>query len=129
MNFTYKQIWLINFPVMMSLLMEQLINLTDTIFLGHVGEVELGASALAGMYYIAIYMLQSGTTSDDCTKKRRRESPENRGNILAGNVLSDHAVDTDVHILQTLFPDTATNSDFIRPDLSGRNPIHKLAGL
>ena len=60
MNFTYKQIWLINFPVMMSLLMEQLINLTDTIFLGHVGEVELGASALAGMYYIAIYMLGFG---------------------------------------------------------------------
>ncbi len=57
MNFTYKQIWLINFPVMMSLLMEQLINLTDTVFLGHVGEIELGASALAGMYYIAIYML------------------------------------------------------------------------
>jgi Na+-driven multidrug efflux pump len=44
MNFTYKQIWLINFPVMMSLLMEQLINLTDTVFLGHVGEIELGAS-------------------------------------------------------------------------------------
>ena len=60
MNFTYKQIWLINFPVMMSLLMEQLINLTDTVFLGHVGEIELGASALAGMYYIAIYMLGFG---------------------------------------------------------------------
>ena len=60
MNFTYKQIWLINFPVMMSLLMEQLINLTDTIFLGHVGEIELGASALTGMYYIAIYMLGFG---------------------------------------------------------------------
>ena len=60
MNYTYKQIWLINFPVMMSLLMEQLINLTDTVFLGHVGEIELGASALAGMYYIAIYMLGFG---------------------------------------------------------------------
>ena len=46
MNYTYKQIWLINFPVMMSILMEQLINITDAIFLGHVGEVELGASAL-----------------------------------------------------------------------------------
>ena len=43
MNYTYKQIWLINFPVMMSILMEQLINITDAIFLGHVGEVELGA--------------------------------------------------------------------------------------
>lgn len=51
MNYTYKQIWLINLPVMMSVLMEQLINITDAVFLGHVGEVELGASALAGIYY------------------------------------------------------------------------------
>ena len=60
MNYTYKQIWLINFPVMMSILMEQLINITDAIFLGHVGEVELGASALASVYYLAIYMLGFG---------------------------------------------------------------------
>lgn len=60
MNYTYKQIWLINYPVMVSLLMEQLINLTDSLFLGHVGKVELGASALAGMYYTSIYMLGFG---------------------------------------------------------------------
>lgn len=60
MNYTYKQIWLINFPVMMSILMEQLINITDAVFLGHVGEVELGASAIAGVYYLAVYMLGFG---------------------------------------------------------------------
>lgn len=60
MNYTYKQIWLINFPVMMSILMEQLINITDAVFLGHVGEVALGASAIAGIYYLAIYMLGFG---------------------------------------------------------------------
>ena len=45
---------------MMSVLMEQLINITDAVFLGHVGEVELGASALAGIYYLATYMLGFG---------------------------------------------------------------------
>lgn len=40
--------------------MEQLINITDAVFLGHVGEVELGASALAGIYYLATYMLGFG---------------------------------------------------------------------
>lgn len=60
MKYTYKQIWLINFPVMISILMEQLINITDAVFLGHVGEVELGASAIAGIYYLAIYMLGFG---------------------------------------------------------------------
>lgn len=60
MNFSYKQIWLIAYPVLISLLMEHLINITDTAFLGHVGEVELGASALAGVFYMAIYMLGFG---------------------------------------------------------------------
>lgn len=60
MNFTSKQIWLINYPVMMSVLVEQLINITDAIFLGHVGETELGASAIAGMYYLSLYILGFG---------------------------------------------------------------------
>lgn len=59
MNYTYKKIWLIAFPVMMSILIEQLINITDALFLGHVGDVELGASALAGIWFLAIYMLGS----------------------------------------------------------------------
>ena len=57
MNYTYKKIWLIAFPVMMSILIEQLINITDALFLGHVGDVELGASALAGIWFLAIYTL------------------------------------------------------------------------
>lgn len=60
MNYTYKQIWLLNFPVMLSVLMEQLIHITDAVFLGHVGEIELGASALAGIYYLSVYMLGFG---------------------------------------------------------------------
>lgn len=60
MDISYKNIWRIAFPVLVSLLLEHLINLTDTAFLGHIGEVELGASALAGVYYMAIYMLGFG---------------------------------------------------------------------
>ena len=47
-------------PVLISLLMEHLVGLTDTAYLGRVGEVELGASALAGVYYLVIYMLGFG---------------------------------------------------------------------
>ena len=60
MNYSYKKIWLIAFPVMMSILIEQLINITDALFLGHVGDVELGASAIAGIWFLAIYMLGFG---------------------------------------------------------------------
>lgn len=60
--YTYKQIWHIAFPIMISLIMEQLIGITDTAFLGRVGEVELGASAIAGVYYLAIFMIGFGFT-------------------------------------------------------------------
>lgn len=60
MQFTNKQIWHIAYPVLISLLMEHLVGLTDTAYLGRVGEVELGASALAGVYYLVVYMLGFG---------------------------------------------------------------------
>ena len=60
MQFTSKEIRHITYPVLISLLMQQLIGLTDTAYLGRVGEVELGASAGASMYYLAIYMLGFG---------------------------------------------------------------------
>ena len=60
MQFTNKQIWQITYPVLISLLMEHMIGLTDTAYLGRVREVELGASALAGVYYLVIYMLGFG---------------------------------------------------------------------
>lgn len=59
-KYTYKEIWLIAYPILISLVMEQLIGMTDTAFLGRVGEIELGASAIAGVYYLAIFMLAFG---------------------------------------------------------------------
>ncbi len=44
----------------MSLLAQNLIQVIDAAFLGRVGEVELGASALAGIIYIALYTLGFG---------------------------------------------------------------------
>lgn len=60
MQFTKRHILQIASPILVSLLMEHLIGMTDTAFLGRVGEVELGASAIAGVYYLAIFMLGFG---------------------------------------------------------------------
>ncbi|MEG2227398.1 MAG: MATE family efflux transporter [Odoribacter sp.] len=59
-RFTNRQILHIAGPILISLLMEQMIGMTDTAFLGRVGEIELGASALASVYYLAIFMLGFG---------------------------------------------------------------------
>lgn len=40
--------------------MEQLIGTTDTAYLGRVGEVELGASALGGVFFTVVFMLGMG---------------------------------------------------------------------
>ena len=47
-------------PILFSLLAQNIIQVIDTAFLGRVGEVELGASALAGIIYIALYTLGFG---------------------------------------------------------------------
>ena len=60
MQISYKHICKITIPVLVSLLMEYLIGFTDTAYLGRVGETELAASALAGTYYMIIYMIGFG---------------------------------------------------------------------
>ena len=47
-------------PLMLSFLLEQLIGMTDVAFLGRVGEVELGAAALAGVFFLVLLMLGFG---------------------------------------------------------------------
>lgn len=59
-NYSYKRILAIALPILVSVLMEQLIGMTDTAYLGRVGEVELGAAALGGIAYIVVFMLGLG---------------------------------------------------------------------
>lgn len=59
-GYSAKKILHVAYPILVSLLMEQLIGMTDTAFLGRVGEVELGAAAIAGIYYVAVFMMGFG---------------------------------------------------------------------
>ncbi|WP_290427106.1 MATE family efflux transporter [Coprobacter tertius] len=70
--FTRKEIWTVSYPILISLVVQNLINITDTAFLGRVGEVELGASALAGVYYMAVYMIGFGFSTGSQILMARR---------------------------------------------------------
>ncbi len=59
-KYTNKQIWNVSYPIFLSLLAQNVINVTDTAFLGRVGEVELGASAMGGLYYICAFTIAFG---------------------------------------------------------------------
>lgn len=58
--YSNKHIWEVSYPILLSLLAQNIINVTDTAFLGHVGEVELGGSAMGGLFYISIYTIAFG---------------------------------------------------------------------
>ena len=59
-SYSFKSIWRITFPILVALVMEELLGMIDTAFLGRVGEIELGASAIAGVYFTILYMLGFG---------------------------------------------------------------------
>ena len=60
--YTNKQIWSVSYPILLSLLAQNVINVTDTAFLGHVSEVALGASAMGGLFYICVFTIAFGFT-------------------------------------------------------------------
>ena len=57
---TYQKIWNIAWPIILGSVAQNIIAVTDTAFLGRVGEVALGASAIGGIFYLAITMLGWG---------------------------------------------------------------------
>ncbi|MDR0573752.1 MAG: MATE family efflux transporter [Tannerella sp.] len=59
-TYSNKHIWNISFPIIIGLLAQNVINVSDTAFLGRVGEVELGASAMGGLYYICLFTIFFG---------------------------------------------------------------------
>ena len=78
---TYTGIWQISYPIILSLVAQNVVNVTDTAFLGRVGEVELGASAIGGLFYIVIYMLGFGFGTGAQILIARRNGEKNFADI------------------------------------------------
>ncbi len=74
----------------MSLLTQNLVQVVDTAFLGRVGEVELGASALAGIIYIAIFTIGFGFSMGSQILIGRRNGEQNYDRI--GNIVVQGAL-------------------------------------
>lgn len=57
---SYSEIWQIAYPIILGSVAQNILNITDTAFLGRVGEVELGAGAIGGIFYYVMTMLAWG---------------------------------------------------------------------
>jgi len=74
---TTRTIWDIAWPIMLSLVAQNVVNVTDTAFLGRVGEIELGASAIGGLLYTTLFMVAFGFTTGVQILVARRNGEKN----------------------------------------------------
>ncbi len=54
---TYKEILRISLPIMVAGIAQTIIGITDTAFLGRVGEIEMDASSIGGVFYFVLVMI------------------------------------------------------------------------
>ena len=57
---SYRNIWRISYPLILSFLATSLINMTDTAFMGRISDVALGAAGLGGIYFLIFLMASLG---------------------------------------------------------------------
>ncbi|MEG1554495.1 MAG: MATE family efflux transporter [Rikenellaceae bacterium] len=76
-----KMIWNIAYSIILGNLAQTIVSLTDTAFLGRLGEVELGASAMSGIYYYFFTTLAWGFAVGVQVIVARRYGESNFGKI------------------------------------------------
>jgi putative MATE family efflux protein len=74
---SYKQIWQITLPLLLGLIAESLVGVTDTAFLGHVGETEAAAAGYAGAFYIILFVVGMGFGTGTQILTSRRNGEQN----------------------------------------------------
>ena len=79
--YTNRQIWSVSYPILLSLLAQNVINVTDTAFLGHVSEVALGASAMGGLFYICIFTIAFGFSTGSQIVIARRNGEQRYADV------------------------------------------------
>ncbi len=75
--YSNKDIWKVSYPILLSLFAQNVINVTDTAFLGRVSDVAVGASAMGGIFYICFYTVAFGFSVGSQILMARRNG-ENR---------------------------------------------------
>lgn len=103
---TYRNIWRIAYPIIIGSISQTILNITDTIFVGHLGEVELGAGALGALFYLSIIMVITGFTIGNQIIMARRFGEDrilDIGKTFANSLLLLLAIATVVFLVIKVF--------------------------
>lgn len=74
---SYKKIWNVSLPIIISGIAQNVVNVTDTAFLGKVGNVAIGAAGNAGIFYFLIALTGMGFTTGSQILIARRNGEKN----------------------------------------------------
>ena len=77
LSISNKDILKLAAPIAVAMLIPQISFLTDTIFLGRLGERELGANGMAGIFYLVLAMVGVGLTNGIQVQLSRRAGENN----------------------------------------------------
>ncbi len=119
---SYRTIWQISYPIFLSLLAQHIIIVIDTAFLGRVGEIELGASAIGGLFYVCLFMLGFGFGTGTQILIGRRNGEKNFNQI---GTYVDHSLYFLVVMgLILFFLTRIVSTDVLKLILSSENIYH-----
>lgn len=108
-SYSYRQIWKITFPIILGLMAQNIMITLDTAFLGRVGEVALGASAIGGLLYLALVMVGQGFGIGSQIIIGRRNGEKNYreiGSISDHNTIILLAMSVVMFVVLTFFANT-----------------------
>ena len=74
---SYKHIWQLAYPIIVGSFAQNLIGVTDIIFLSRVGEIEFGAAGIISIYYLALVMIGFGISRGGQVLIARRAGQQN----------------------------------------------------
>ena len=77
LSISYKNILKVAFPIIISGIAQNVVNVTDTMFLGQVSEVALGASGNAGIFYFILIISGMGLSTGSQIIIGRRNGEKN----------------------------------------------------
>lgn len=80
-SISYKNIWKVALPIIISGVAQNIVAVTDTAFLGRVGEIELGAAGNASLFYFVLVLTGMGITTGSQIIIGRRNGEQNFGQI------------------------------------------------
>lgn len=100
-----RQIIKIAAPICLALIIPQINHMTNTAFLGRLGEFELAANGIAGIYYLVMYMVAYGLNNGLQVLIARRAGQQNISGIgqLFSNGIELGLICSFASILLTLF--------------------------